>query len=122
MYVSPIPTVAADRPLTPLGRYDRPLLAYVHNRLETLDWGRGEKLARLAWARALGTLQRSGENAGMEEDIPSWLAAAARSVIREQTSPAFAVDIDRSDLLIGTPGSGKTKTAAVRAVAARLAG
>ncbi|MFH8558929.1 hypothetical protein ACH4FE_35805 [Streptomyces celluloflavus] len=87
MYVSPITSSAAAAPLTGAGRYDRPLVAFIHNHLSPADWPRGTELARMAWAQALGSLQVA-PTAGMEDGIPAWLAAAARRVIREQTSPA----------------------------------
>lgn len=65
---------------------ERPLLAYINSRLNHVDYRRGPELARLAWATALGTLTPSTET-GMEEDIPVWLARAARRVLRERTSP-----------------------------------
>ncbi|MFJ1751159.1 hypothetical protein ACIOJD_33765 [Streptomyces sp. NPDC088116] len=65
-----------------------PLLAYVHNRLSQIDWPEAETFARMAWADAVGQLRLAADT-GMEDGIPSWLAAAARRVIREQTSPAL---------------------------------
>ncbi|OIJ95399.1 hypothetical protein [Streptomyces colonosanans] len=86
MYVSPI-SPAAVGSLTPAGRFERPLLAFVNSLLSPVDYRRGAELARMAWSKALGSLRLTTE-AGMEGDIPTWLADAARRVVREQTSPA----------------------------------
>lgn len=92
MNVSPItavPAAAAQPMAISYERYRTPLLGYVHNRTELIDWNRSEDIARKAFAQAVGSLQLSTE-AGMEDEgLPAWLAFAARSVIREQTSPAF---------------------------------
>ncbi|GHB18865.1 MULTISPECIES: hypothetical protein [Streptomyces] len=71
-----------------LAAYEMPLLSYVHDRLELIDYRRGRELARAAWTVALGTLQLVPDT-GMEGDLPAWLARAARQVVREQTSPSF---------------------------------
>ncbi|MFJ8870792.1 hypothetical protein ACIRD6_34230 [Streptomyces sp. NPDC102473] len=77
-------------PLGPAAAFDlyaQPLLAFVNEHLELADHRRGPELARLALASALGSLQVVSD-AGMEGDLPAWLANAVRRVIREQTSPA----------------------------------
>lgn len=117
MYVSPISTSTAAGPLTPAGLYEQPLLAYVTNRLPAASWHCAADLARMAWASALGLIQPAAE-AGMEEGIPAWLAAAARRVVREHTSPTRAtetpcravptVTVDRITVM----GSGWTYSAA----------
>lgn len=78
-------------PLVPYERFKRPLLAYVCNRLVVADHRRGKEIARRTWALALGSLQVATET-GMEEDIPAWLAAAARRAIREYLFAAAAAD------------------------------
>lgn len=90
MYVSPISASAAAAPLTPAGRFERPLLAFVNSLLSPVDYQRGPELARMAWVEALGSLRFTTE-AGIEGDIPVWLADAVRRVVREQTSPAAVV-------------------------------
>lgn len=90
MFISPSaagPGLATS-PTVSYEAYRAPLLAYVHNMLEPLDWNRSEDFARLAFAQALGSLDLTVD-AGMEDqDLPAWLASAARTVIREQTSAA----------------------------------
>ncbi|MEU8708685.1 hypothetical protein [Streptomyces sp. NPDC048565] len=81
------PQARTLRPAVPPA-LEKPLLAYVNERLELADHRRGPELARMAWTAALGTL-RPATDAGMDGDIPIWLAQAARQVIREQTSPVF---------------------------------
>ncbi|WP_329046682.1 hypothetical protein [Streptomyces sp. NBC_01422] len=74
-------------PAAALDLYARPLLAFVNAHLELADHKRGPELARLAWASALGSLDVASD-AGMEGDLPAWLANAVRRIVREQTSPA----------------------------------
>ncbi|WP_328884701.1 hypothetical protein [Streptomyces sp. NBC_00299] len=90
MYVSPISPSIAAAPLTTYARFERPLLAFVNELLSPVDYQRGPQLALMAWAEALGSLEITTE-AGMERDIPLWLADAVRRVVREQTSPAASV-------------------------------
>ncbi|MFF7189658.1 hypothetical protein ACFZAR_31505 [Streptomyces sp. NPDC008222] len=92
MYVSPISPSASAAPLTAAGRFERPLLAFVNSLLSPVDYRRGPELARMAWSQALGSLRLTIE-AGIEGDIPVWLADAVRRVVREQTSPAAAVGL-----------------------------
>ncbi|MGW2841854.1 hypothetical protein ACWCWD_29215 [Streptomyces sp. NPDC001493] len=76
------------RPAAQFGRYQQPLLAYVNDMLDLADHRRGPEISRAAWAMALGSLH-VGTDAGMEADIPTWLAQAARQVVRERTSPSY---------------------------------
>ncbi|MFJ8469636.1 hypothetical protein [Streptomyces swartbergensis] len=90
MYVSPISLSAAAAPLTSFARFERPLLAFVNSLLSPVDYQRGPQLARMAWSEAIASLRITTE-AGMEGDIPVWLADTVRRVVREQTSPAASV-------------------------------
>lgn len=72
--------------ISPFAEYQQLLLTYVNNRLTPVDWPYAEQLVRNTWTLALGTLHPATES-GMEEGIPSWLAAAARQVIREYLAP-----------------------------------
>jgi hypothetical protein len=90
MYVSSISPNSETAPLTPAGRLERPLLAFVNSLLSPVDYRCGPELARMAWAEALGSLRLTTE-VGMEGDIPAWLADAVRRVVRERTSPAASV-------------------------------
>ncbi|MFF4249465.1 hypothetical protein ACFYY2_34125 [Streptomyces sp. NPDC001822] len=87
-------------------RYERPLLAFVNEHLETADHRRGPELARLAWASALGSLHVAADS-GMEGDLPAWLASAARRIVREQTSPAHYAQLLT---VVGEPLSQVTPT------------
>lgn len=93
MYVSPnAAALAAESPAGAYETFRTPLLAYVHNLLEPLDWERSESFARMAFAQALGSLDLT-EDAGMEDEgLPAWLASAARTVVRQQTSAATAAE------------------------------
>ncbi|MFF0629816.1 hypothetical protein [Streptomyces sp. NPDC004296] len=68
------------------GRYEQPLLAYINERLSPVDWRRGPDIARMAWAESVGSLSLAPD-VGMEDDLPAWLAAAARRAIRSYLSP-----------------------------------
>ena len=82
-------------PVSPLmaayEHYRKPLLAYVCERLTLVDHRKGEELAQRAWVLALGSLHLTSAT-GMEEDIPAWLAVAARRAIREYLLPRAALD------------------------------
>ncbi|MFE3770837.1 hypothetical protein [Streptomyces sp. NPDC059122] len=76
--------------------YERPLLAYINDRVSPLDWCRGRHIARMAWAEAVGSLHLAPDT-GMEDGLPAWLAAAARRTIRGYLAPSPTLVTDSAE-------------------------
>ncbi|TDC18415.1 hypothetical protein E1265_25205 [Streptomyces sp. 8K308] len=67
--------------------HDR-LLAHVTACLPPTDWRYADRLVRDIWALALTTGDRSTAGVDADSELPAWLAAAARTVLRRHLHPA----------------------------------
>jgi hypothetical protein len=100
---APSPFLPNDVVTSAYERYREPLLAFVCNHLNSVDWRRGEELARKAWAAAVGSVDGPAAGIAEDEGLPGWLATTARRVIRVETSPSYlAITVLGADELLPT--------------------